>query len=154
MPDKAGLSGARACAAGMVAAAIHRRDSALAHAREAARLAELGDERGARVERVAAELERQTMRGHALWARVFADHIDDQDARLQELSRRSHEILSRSFRASNLSERWRRVQLMKFTPRLTEATRARIHRVMHRIAVKHDALNPYGRTLAHFTATV
>lgn len=151
VPDKHNLTSARACAAGMVTASIHRRDIARKHAQEALRWAEMGDLRQANIERLNAERERQTMRSHALWARVFAGHIEDHDARLEELSRRSMDLLTRSFRASNLSERWRRVQLMKFTPRLTDAARARIERVMHRIALQHDAINPYGHTLAHHT---
>lgn len=151
VPDKSGLFGARACAAGMVAAAIHRRDSARKHVQEAARFAEMGDLRKARIERLSAERERNTMRRHALWARVWAGHIEDNDARLQKLSQESMDTLTRSFRSDIFRARWMRVQLMKITPRLTDAARARIERVMHRIALQHDALNPYGYTLAHYT---
>lgn len=63
VPDKTGLHGARACAADMVGVAMLDRDhrtTSPAHAR----------------------INRLHMRISALWARVFAGHIESDDARL------------------------------------------------------------------------
>ena len=66
VPDKKGLDGALACAAGMVSIAVSYRDGLHLHA---------GNPESLRVERLG-------MRTAALWARVFAGHIKSDDPRL------------------------------------------------------------------------
>jgi hypothetical protein len=127
--------------------AISHREDARKQRAKAAILADLNDGRGARIARLAASEHRRRMRHAALWARVWADHLPDQDQRLVTLSQQSHDLLSRSFRAGNLSDRWRRIQVMKIAPRMDDATRERIDGVLRRIAAKHAALDPHGYTL-------
>lgn len=127
--------------------AISHREDARKQLAKAAILADLNDGRGARIAALAAAEHRRRMRQAALWARVWADHLSDQDARLVALSRQTHDRLSRSFRAGNLSDRWRRVQVMKIAPRMDDATRERIDGVLRRIAAKHAVLDPHGYTL-------
>ena len=156
MPEKIDdMHGAAACIAGMIRAAIHCRVTAETKMREAAICDDIDNamsRRAANIARIEARRQRRTMRSHALWARVFADQVRDNDARLDAISQALTNDLVASFRASNLSERWRRVQAMKFNRGLTDGSRARIDRVLHAIAVKHDALNPYGHTLGYLTA--
>ncbi len=127
--------------------AITHRNDARKKLAKASILDDLRDSRGALIERLAAAEHRRRMRQAALWARVWADHVRAQDPRLVALSHQTHDILRRSFRAGNLSERWRRVQVLKFTPRIDDATRERIDQVLRRIAAKHAAIEPYGYTL-------
>jgi hypothetical protein len=72
VPDKARLSGAASCAAGMVAIAIRKRDLAatIPGYRDQARLD------------LSRQIDRACMRTSALWARVFAGQIDQHDPRL------------------------------------------------------------------------
>lgn len=152
VPDKTGLHGARACIAGMVTAAIHRRAVAEKALRAAARHEQFSDYRAANIARIEARNAREQMRSHALWARVFAQHINDNDPRLEEISARQMAKLSASFRAGIYSARWSRVQLMKIVAVLPPERRARIDALLQRIAAKHDALTPWGHTIAHRNA--
>lgn len=82
MADKSGLWGARACAAGMVSSAILYRDSHISKS-------PLG-----------LKLDRLQMRTSALWARVFAGHIEDTDARLLALEAECRALMTQ-FMASS-----------------------------------------------------
>jgi len=141
--------GADGCISSMVAVAIHKRNEATRALARAADAEAAGDHRRAKIERIAAATARRTMRSDALWARVFADQVRDDDDRLEVISRASHAELQRSFRAGIWSARWLRVQCLKFTPGLTEEARRRIDAVLVRIAIAHDALTPWGNTLGH-----
>lgn len=77
MPDKIGLHGAALCAASMIRAAVVMRDGA---AREP------GSSYGAYC--------RVSMRQKALWARVFAGQIRDDDARLAEAAEQSARLVT------------------------------------------------------------
>lgn len=74
--DKTGLSGARSCAAGMINSAMLNRDHSY----------------GPRFDRS----QRHAMRVAALWARVFAGHIEATDSRIEaahaERNRTVHEL--------------------------------------------------------------
>ena len=69
IPDKTGLSGAAACTAGMIIAAIHRRESL--HSRSP--------------EPTLRRFARLQMRGHALWARIFAGQVSQDDPRVERV---------------------------------------------------------------------
>ena len=68
VPDKTGLHGARACAAGMVTKALNHRD--------------WQPYAGVRDAEARRPMERANMRLAALWARVFAGQIDQHDPRI------------------------------------------------------------------------
>ena len=72
VPDKARLSGAASCAAGMVAMAIRKRDLAATTP---------GCSDRVRLD-LSRQIDRACMRTSALWARVFAGQIDQHDPRL------------------------------------------------------------------------
>jgi hypothetical protein len=81
VPDKSALNGAARCAAGMVACAILKRDSSL-------RIdAWHKDPSAAQV------IDRAAMRSHALWARLFAGQIADNDPRLAAAQARHTELV-------------------------------------------------------------
>lgn len=151
-PATAGFHGSEFCTRQQVCIAIGYRHDWRDALEKSQRLAEIGDARGARVAHFAAVRAREQMRSMSLWARIFADQIRDNDPRLAELSQKSYATLSASFRASNLNDRWRRVQLLKFAPKQPDTIRDRINRVLDRIAAKHDELNPYGYTLPRASA--
>ncbi len=136
--------------AGMIRSAVQRRVAAEAKLREAAICADIGNHRAANIARLEAARQRRCMRADALWARIWADQVDDRDERLRALDRRVWAEVAASNRAAILSARWQHVQLMKFRAGLPDATRARIDRLLGRIALKHDALTPYGHTLAEY----
>lgn len=78
IPDDTGLWGRAKCAAGMITAAIHRRQRAERDARFGGPVLR---------EMQAVRFARLQMRSHALWARVFARQISDADPRLSQLKR-------------------------------------------------------------------
>lgn len=81
VPDKSKLSGAARCAAGMVECAMRKRDASL-------RLdAWHKDPSGAQL------IDRAAMRSHALWARLFAGQIADNDPRLAAAQARHTELV-------------------------------------------------------------
>lgn len=127
--------------------AIGLRRKAAGRLAKARILAELNDHRGADIERRLAACDRQSMRLSALWARCWAEQIRDRDPRMLEIERARHDQVWRSFRATHLSERWRRVQAMKIVPALDDSRRRRIDSVLARIACKHAAIEPWGYTL-------
>lgn len=147
MPMVDGLADEPGRAAWCVREAIGHRVQAERRLAKAAILDDLGDTRGVTIERRAAACDRQSMRLAALWARCWAAQILDRDPRILAIERARHDLVWRSFRAVNLSERWRRVQAHKFTPRLDDATRQRIDRLLVRIARRHAAIEPWGYTL-------
>jgi len=68
VPDQSGLYGARGCAAGMIAVAVHKRDLARFQETDPLNIAFV----------------RASMRTSALWARVFAGHMEAKDPRVVE----------------------------------------------------------------------
>lgn len=85
-PDTKQLNGAAGCAARMIACAMRSRDSALRDAKEA--------RTGTAVTSI--QIDRAAMRTHALWARVFARQITQDDARVSAAEKR-HTALVREF---------------------------------------------------------
>jgi hypothetical protein len=85
VPDDRNLYGARGCVAGMVKTAIHKRDWAKQE-----------------TDPELARLNRAQMRSHALWARIFAGHMDADSPLVQEAiedtRRRSDAIIARNNR--------------------------------------------------------
>ena len=90
VPDKAALSGAARCAAGMVACAILKREAAL------------GSESWHKDPTLARAIDRAAMRSHALWARLFAGQLADTDPRLAEAQAR-HTDLVRAYCGHSLA---------------------------------------------------
>lgn len=92
VPDKSKLHGAAACAAGMVAIAIRKRELAATQPgyREAAHHA------------LNRQLDRAVMRTSSLWARVFAGQIDQHDPRLAA-AQAHHTELVRAYCGNSLA---------------------------------------------------
>lgn len=147
VPATEGLSGAAGCAARMIHSAVLCRIAAAKKADAADLLTRLGDHRGANIARIEAARKRRSMRSDALWARVFAHHINDDDPRLRAISTAVNADLRASFRASIWSDRWLKVHAQKFTAGITAGRLARIDALLDRIAAHHDALTPWGHTL-------
>lgn len=82
VPDRSGLRGAALCVAGMVTCAIRKRDLA----RQPLWASEVAV--------VSARVDRVVMRSHALWARVFAGQIRNDDPRLIEAEALSKRLVA------------------------------------------------------------
>ena len=138
VPSLVGLDGAALCAARMVHAAIVKRSSANEYAKN-------GKPR-------MAAWERNTMRGDALWARVFAGHITPEHARLMEVSRLSRERMAVVYRCNELLRRLEFLYKAQSTPGCTNERFRRIEGIREKIKARYNAITPYDYFLGRAAA--
>lgn len=151
LPDSSNLHGAALGSANMVRVAIRDRAEATRRVHEAERLRQCGgwrNERDARRDLTLARVYREKMRQAALWARVFAQHVANDDPRLEVLAQRQSERLVLMGRAMVWSDRWSRVLAVQDRAIGNAALLARCIRLLRLIATRHDALDPLGYTLS------